>query len=178
MISVGTNYELLSQDDESHLSSRDSPSAVSILYINFNSSDPLTQLAGKSLGIQGYFIHISIFILGFCAVSDVILTVYAAHFYFKTMDSSYPTKAPHIPLRSTYVGFDSLYANRSGLVQRRPIHNLPRASAQISSSEPTKVFPQWTKTIVNSNGLIPVHTARLQANGQVGFRAWNVRYID
>ncbi|THU78138.1 hypothetical protein K435DRAFT_737865 [Dendrothele bispora CBS 962.96] len=153
-----SNYELLSQDEDVPLDSTKSSGR------NMHLISTLTYHA----------IRLSFIVIGFCAIADVCLAAYIAHLYFKTTSTvsvfaSGRVDSHPIPLRNTYIGFDKLYSdlNRPKVPQHAPVINLPRASAQISSAEPTKVFPQWTEFIVESNGLVPRYAINLHATTQI-----------
>ncbi|KAE9394588.1 hypothetical protein BT96DRAFT_998393 [Gymnopus androsaceus JB14] len=70
--------------------------------------------------------------------------------------------------RRPYIGFDSIYSNRSFLTTTYPpIHNQPRVLAPVYANEPDKVAPVWANRHLTADGYVPIAERRLFVTPEV-----------
>jgi hypothetical protein len=70
--------------------------------------------------------------------------------------------------RSTYVGFDRLYVNKTqSQTLYDPIVNQPRIMAAISSESPSKLAEVWPNKHITADGVVPIAERRLTVSSKV-----------
>lgn len=75
--------------------------------------------------------------------------------------------------RRPYIGFDSIYSNRSFLTTTYPpIHNQPRVLAPVYANEPDKVAPVWANRHLTADGYVPIAERRLFVTPEVSSFRW------
>ncbi|EIM91770.1 uncharacterized protein STEHIDRAFT_151133 [Stereum hirsutum FP-91666 SS1] len=124
--------------------------------------------ASKFYNLHGYIARLAFIILSICAIVDTFLAFYVAFCYLESLSwkaiSVASSNAP--PLRSTYIGFDEIYTNRSQTTQHAPIVNLPRSSIQVSSTS-GQAFVPLVDALITDNGMVPVYSNRVWVNDEV-----------
>lgn len=128
----------------------------------------LAHQASKFYNLHGYIARLAFIILSICAIVDTFLAFYVAFCYLESLSwkaiSVASSNAP--PLRSTYIGFDEIYTNRSQTTQHAPIVNLPRSSIQVSSTS-GQAFVPLVDALITDNGMVPVYSNRVWVNDEV-----------
>ncbi|KAH8078057.1 hypothetical protein BXZ70DRAFT_689650 [Cristinia sonorae] len=102
-------------------------------------------------------------IILFLVLVDLSAFLYIARLFLSTADNGKP-----LPVANTYVGLDDLYA--SGRVNASvypPIKNRARVDAQISASEPNKVFPVDRLRKLSELGRISPPDLRLRVENDI-----------
>ncbi|KAI0056934.1 hypothetical protein BV25DRAFT_1920577 [Artomyces pyxidatus] len=104
-----------------------------------------------------------------CAVLNVFLVL--ALFSHNNGEGVYSSPASHtsaVEMPSMYINFDTLY---NGTIREDrtfpPIVNIPRGMSQVSSVQPTKVFPQWPESWLTIYGSVPINSRRLWVSPEV-----------
>jgi hypothetical protein len=97
---------------------------------------------------------------------DCILFVALGYRYAKIV--LFPLDPAKLEAPSTYINFDLLYRNGTKTnSQFPPIRALPRALAQVSSTEPDRVYPQWPVSFLAPYGSVPQNDRRLLVDPEV-----------
>ncbi|KAI0056930.1 hypothetical protein BV25DRAFT_1995275 [Artomyces pyxidatus] len=113
----------------------------------------------------------STLIILLCTAVDVLL-VFTLLFHGKAdiffSAPADPASPSALEMPSTYISFDLLY---DGTVQRNhtmpPIVNLPRTINQVSSLQPSTVFPQWPESWLTVYGIVPINNRRLWVSSDI-----------
>jgi hypothetical protein len=79
-----------------------------------------------------------------------------------TLSVWFPADPMKLETPSTYISFDLLYRNGTKTsIQFSPIQGLPRALAQVSTTEADKVYRQWPVSFLVAYGTVPYNNRRL-----------------
>lgn len=133
------------------------------------------RLADSILGIRARvsecFSHYATVFLYVCSAANLSVgLLIVARLY---SGSSLIHDVHQLESRSPYIGFDSIYSNRSFLkTTYPPIHNQPRVLAPVYANEPDKVAPIWANRHLTVDGYVPIAERRLFVTPEVSESSW------
>ncbi|THU89927.1 hypothetical protein K435DRAFT_728711 [Dendrothele bispora CBS 962.96] len=106
------------------------------------------------------------FLTGVCALLNLFLvTLVVARIWKFTLPEYDVHQLEH---RSSYIGFDSLYQNKSFLrTTYKPIVNHARVLSTVYSTDPKKVSPIWVNQHLTKDGYVPIAERRLLVESEV-----------